>query len=47
MILDRMLPGMSGTQILNSVRKHGNDVPAMFLTAMDTVDDRVEGFETT
>lgn len=46
LVLDRMLPGMSGTQILNSVRKHGNDVPAMFLTAMDTVDDRVEGLET-
>jgi two-component system, OmpR family, copper resistance phosphate regulon response regulator CusR len=44
-ILDVMLPGMDGWQILQSLRKAGKDVPVLFLTARDHVDDRVKGLE--
>jgi DNA-binding response OmpR family regulator len=43
MILDIMLPGMDGLQILETLRKEGNETPVLFLTAKDTVDDRVHG----
>lgn len=45
LILDRMLPGKEGLDILRSVRKAGIDAPAMFLTARDTVNDRVDGLD--
>jgi len=45
LILDIMLPGRDGWSILEAVRKSGNDVPALFLTARDQVDDRVKGFD--
>lgn len=44
-ILDVMLPGMNGWQILEGIRKAGKDVPVLFLTARDHVDDRVKGLE--
>lgn len=44
-ILDVMLPGMDGWQILQSLRRAGKDVPVLFLTARDHVDDRVKGLE--
>ncbi|MDP2868653.1 MAG: heavy metal response regulator transcription factor [Methyloversatilis sp.] len=44
-ILDVMLPGLSGWQILEGIRKAGKDVPVLFLTARDHVDDRVKGLE--
>lgn len=43
MILDIMLPGLSGLQILEQLRKEGNETPVLFLTAKDTVEDRVHG----
>ncbi len=43
MILDIMLPGMSGLEILEQLRKEGNETPVLFLTAKDTVEDRVHG----
>ncbi len=45
LILDRMLPGKEGLDILKSVRKAGISTPAMFLTARDTVNDRVDGLD--
>jgi len=45
LILDIMLPGRDGWSILRSVRESGNDVPTLFLTARDQVDDRVKGFD--
>ena len=45
LILDVMLPGRDGWQILRSVRDAGNGVPVLFLTARDAVDDRVRGLE--
>jgi two-component system copper resistance phosphate regulon response regulator CusR len=44
-ILDVMLPGMDGWQILQGIRRAGKDVPVLFLTARDQVEDRVRGLE--
>ncbi|AOW15566.1 DNA-binding response regulator [Hydrogenophaga crassostreae] len=44
-ILDVMLPGMDGWQIIRSLRASGCDVPVLFLTAKDHVEDRVKGLE--
>ncbi|MCP1477068.1 two-component system copper resistance phosphate regulon response regulator CusR [Pseudomonas sp. EB276 TE3739] len=45
LILDVMLPGRSGWQILQAVRNAGLDTPVLFLTAKDAVEDRVHGLE--
>lgn len=45
LILDVMLPGRSGWQILQAVRGAGLDTPVLFLTARDAVEDRVHGLE--
>jgi two-component system copper resistance phosphate regulon response regulator CusR len=42
-ILDIMLPGINGLQVLDAVRESGNAVPVLLLTARDSVEDRVEG----
>lgn len=44
-ILDIMLPGLDGWSILENLRKTGKRTPVIFLTAKDTVDDRVKGLE--
>ena len=44
-ILDVMLPGMDGWSVLAAIRRSGNDLPVLFLTARDQVDDRVKGLE--
>jgi DNA-binding response OmpR family regulator len=45
-LLDWMLPGMSGIEILRNIRKEDTLVPIIFLTARDTTDDAVFGLET-
>jgi two-component system, OmpR family, response regulator len=45
LIVDRMLPGVDGLSIMKMLRATGNHVPAIFLTTMDGIDDRVEGLE--
>jgi two-component system copper resistance phosphate regulon response regulator CusR len=45
MILDVMLPGINGWQVLEGVRRAGIDMPVLFLTARDRVEDRVKGLE--
>ena len=42
-LLDLMLPGRDGLQILASVRKSGVETPVLLLTARDTLEDRVTG----
>jgi DNA-binding response OmpR family regulator len=42
-LLDVMLPGRDGLQILTSIRKQGIDTPVLLLTARDTLEDRVAG----
>jgi two-component system OmpR family response regulator len=44
-ILDRMLPGMNGIEILTTLRKHGNRTPVLLLSALGEVDHRVEGLQ--
>lgn len=44
-ILDIMLPRMSGLEILREIRKAKLDVPILLLTAKDTVEDRVGGLD--
>ena len=44
-ILDIMLPGLSGIEVLKRIRAEGNRVPVLFLTARDGVDDRVSGLD--
>lgn len=44
-ILDVMLPGRDGWSILATLRQAGKEMPVLFLTARDTVHDRVKGLE--
>jgi two-component system copper resistance phosphate regulon response regulator CusR len=44
-VLDVMLPGRDGWSVLHALRAAGNNVPVLFLTARDQVDDRVKGLE--
>ena len=43
LILDRMLPGRDGLDVLRELREQGVKSPAIFLTAKVAIDDRVEG----
>jgi two-component system OmpR family response regulator len=43
LILDVMLPGFDGFEIVRRLRGDGNQVPVIFLTAKDTQDDKVTG----
>jgi len=45
LVVDRMLPGMDGLSLMKAVRASGTKTPALFLTALSGVDDRVEGLE--
>ncbi|HEX5785242.1 MAG TPA: heavy metal response regulator transcription factor [Burkholderiaceae bacterium] len=45
LILDVMLPGLNGWQVLQQLRADGVEVPVLFLTARDEVEDRVKGLE--
>jgi two-component system copper resistance phosphate regulon response regulator CusR len=45
LILDVMLPGLNGWQLLETLRRSGNALPVLFLTARDQVEDRVKGLE--
>ena len=42
-IMDRMLPKRDGLSVLKEIRKNGNNTPALILSALGEVDDRVEG----
>src|SRR5208282_3709441 len=44
-ILDLMLPGLSGSEILERVRRKNTQVPILVLTARDSMDDKVTNFE--
>jgi two-component system, OmpR family, response regulator len=43
LVLDWMLPGFEGTEVLRRVRAFSPDIPALFLTAKDAVEDRIQG----
>jgi len=44
-VLDVMLPGMSGYGVCESLRARGSDVPVVMLTARTLVEDRIRGFD--
>lgn len=44
-ILDRMLPGKEGVEILKTLRKKNFSTPILILTAKDSIQDRVEGLD--
>ncbi|MEW6498397.1 MAG: two-component system response regulator RppA, partial [Cyanobacteriota bacterium] len=45
LILDWMLPKRSGLEICQQLRSQGQTTPVLFLTAKDTLDDRVQGLD--
>ena len=45
LILDIMMPGASGIEVLKTLRQAGNSTPALFLTAKAEVNQRVEGLD--
>jgi DNA-binding response OmpR family regulator len=45
-ILDLLLPGRSGLDILSALRKRGLRTPVLILTARDAIEDRVAGLDT-
>ncbi|WP_042357183.1 response regulator transcription factor [Bacillus rubiinfantis] len=44
-VLDVMLPEMDGFQVLKTIRKEGLTIPVLFLTARDSLEDRVKGLD--
>ncbi len=44
-VLDVMLPGLDGWQVLQGLRSQSRQMPVLFLTARDQVEDRVKGLE--
>ena len=45
LVLDLMLPGRDGLQILTSLRHQGFATPVLILTARDSIEDRVHGLD--
>ena len=45
LILDWMLPQKTGLEVCQTLRSQGNMTPVLFLTAKDTLDDRVQGLD--
>jgi two-component system response regulator QseB len=45
LVIDRGLPAVEGLDLLRRLRRSGVDVPALFLTALGTVQDRVAGLD--
>ncbi len=45
LVLDIMMPGKDGIQVLKTVRAEGSAVPALFLTAKAEIADRVAGLD--
>lgn len=45
-LLDWMLPGLSGIEVCRAIRKENKHLPIIFLSAKDTIDDVVFGLET-
>ncbi|BBK42302.1 DNA-binding response regulator [Allostella vacuolata] len=45
LVVDRMLPGMDGLTIVETLRQQGRNMPVLILSAMGEVDDRVKGLK--
>ena len=44
-ILDIMIPKIDGIEVLKTIRKEGNNIPVIMLTAKSEIDDRVVGLD--
>ena len=44
-IMDIMMPGMTGLQVLTQIRKEGYRTPVLLLTAKSQIEDRIEGLD--
>jgi two-component system, OmpR family, copper resistance phosphate regulon response regulator CusR len=44
-VLDIMMPGKDGWSVVRELRKTGKQTPVLFLTAKDTLEDKVKGLE--
>ncbi len=44
-ILDIMMPGLEGTEVLKQIREKGISTPVLFLTAKSEIDDRIKGLD--
>lgn len=44
-ILDIMMPGLSGIEVLQKLRRSGDKTPVLMLTAKSEVEDRIEGLD--
>ena len=44
-VLDRMLPDFSGMEVLAGLKSEGNETPVLMLTALGSVENRIEGLE--
>lgn len=44
-VLDIMMPKKDGRQVLQSLRDQGSAVPVIFLTALDSIQDRIDGLD--
>jgi len=45
LVLDVMMPGLNGLELCEQLRRQGVTTPILFLTALDTLDDKIRGFE--
>jgi len=45
LIVDRMLPNLDGLSLISDLRQQGKDTPALILSALGEVNDRVEGLK--
>ena len=45
MIIDRMVPGLDGLTVIKKIRDQGIDTPTIFLTALNDIENRVQGFD--
>jgi len=45
LVLDVMMPGLDGLDVTRRLRREGNRVPILLLTARDAIGDRVEGLD--
>ncbi|MCM3727998.1 response regulator transcription factor [Neobacillus cucumis] len=44
-VLDVMIPEINGFEVLQTIRKEGLKIPVLFLTARDSLEDRVKGLD--
>ena len=44
-VFDVMMPKTDGFTLLKKIRREGNELPVLFLTARDSIEDRVEGLD--